>query len=166
MGSSESLNSSVSSSIQQARANSLTKARLMQHNSQQQQQGKQTGQQPSSEYSFASSRTAGGVGVSSSTHDDGVSSNNDYYGVFRVGGIQQQQQQDPIHLSRFKSQPTSPLKEDPHGMAFNQGQQQYASLPMPNKPGSAASTTEADIEKLRRELEDEHDKVHFWSKNV
>ena len=161
MGSSESLNSSVSSSIQQARANSLTKARLMQHNSQQQQQGRgQQQQQPSSEYSFASSRTAG---AGNTTADDGgASSSNDYYGVFRVGVNSHQQQQDPIHLSRFKSQPTSPLKEDPHGMKQgsngHQQQQQYASLPMPNK--TSAGQTDADIERLRRELEEEHEKVN------
>ncbi len=204
MGSNESL-TSVSSSIQQARANSLTKARLAMHQqslsprSSLHRARHQPQNNNGSEMSFPSN---------ASTSTTTTANENEYYGVpFRPGSSNFRQQDQPIHLSRFKSHPTSPSRDtlpslpSSHASSFEVAARtahDYSSLPcyrgkettVTGRPsssegarglaasgqahgssGSLASNgggsvyssqeakTDADINKLRRELEEEHEKV-------
>ena len=127
MGSNESLNS-VSSSIQQARANSLTKARLMMHQRSMSpksslKRGQQQQQQLLShdQQSFVSSGSA-------------ASKDTDYYGI-PFNNYHQRGQQQSNGIARFKSQPTSPTKTQ----LVTIGEQPLSSLPpMPLSSGGNA----------------------------
>jgi hypothetical protein len=167
MGSNESLNS-VSSSIQQARANSLTKARLMMH---------QRNVSPRS-----SLKRNNNGGMSERSFGAGTNSETEYY------GIPTQRENSAGVIARFKSSPmqsssTSPTK------SVVAGNKTYASLPYYGNqqvpPAVTASNlslvsnstggiyqqsqlmlqqqhdakTDADINQLKKELLEEHRKV-------
>ncbi|TRY75006.1 hypothetical protein TCAL_09848 [Tigriopus californicus] len=153
MGSNESLNS-VSSSIQQARANSLTKARLMMH---QRSISPRNNVKPNQISNSNFSRTT--------EQEKGFpSQNNEYYGV-------------PFPANngpgRFKSQPTSPSKPQGQGLSLppNYNGSVYSSFKNNtdmehdrfSNPDMSAMTldqrTDYEIQKLRKELSDENDKV-------
>ena len=101
LGSNESLNS-VSSSIQQARANSLTKAHLLMHQQQHQNQELQN-RNPNL---VIKSR---GSDISSTSCTTGNYSDTDYYGIIPY---RKKNDESSTHMmSKFTSQPTSPIKD-------------------------------------------------------
>lgn len=148
MGSNESLNS-VSSSIQQARANSLTKARLMMH------------QRSISPRNTMKPNHATNANFNRPVEQE---KSNEYYGV-------------PFHVNngpgRFKSQPTSPSKSQGQGLSLppEYNGSKYSSFKNTaemeqdncSNPDVSAMTldqrTDYEIQKLRKELSDENEKV-------
>ena len=143
MGSNESLNS-VSSSIQQARANSLTKARLMMH-----QRSIANGVSPSSPRNRQNQVGTAGLGSEHSFSSNATSSRmtndeTDYYGIVPFRAMASNNTES-IGIARFKSHPTSP----PKGHAADSIETAAAK----------EKQTDDDIKKLRKELLDEHEKV-------
>ena len=153
LGSSESLNS-VSSSIQQARANSLTKARLMMH---------QRNVSPRSSLKrnggAMSEHSYGGASTCTTNPDT------EYYGIPVL-----QRENSAGVIARFKSsQATSPTKPQ-HEHFSPMSNKTYAQLPCygnGNRGAAAGSIyqtqqeakTDAEIEQLKKELMEEHRKV-------
>ncbi len=172
-GSSESINthssaatSSVSSAIQQARANSLTKARLAIHDSQNRSRSSQGHHKAPTDVSSSSASRA-----NFETEYYGVPSFRQQQQLHHQQQMLQQQQQQPgvIHLSRFKSQPGSPDK-DP-----SDNNKSYSSLPYQHRTASSSTTQDArgsttsltsssnnddaEMRRLRLELAEEQERV-------
>jgi neuron navigator 2 len=138
LASNESLNS-VSSSIQQARANSLTKARLILHQQQHQRASMTNNGAKISTRSNVSEKSYSSLSTAARTDQE-----TEYYGI--PFGIRNRSSATGSNINNNSSHLTSP----------NKAESTYLSLaPI----GSEESQTDAEIFKLRRELADEHSKV-------
>jgi hypothetical protein len=139
--------------LQQARASSLTKARLMMH-----QRQLHLGQEmPQPQVLMSSAHPMSSANPSEKSFGSSLArAENEYYGV-------------PYRLqpngSRFKSQPTSPLKNVNVADEFSRGNVDLSTHYGFVDRGSNLSLhsqekqTDFEIQKLRRELAEEHDKV-------
>ena len=149
MGSSESL-TSVTSSIQQARANSLTKARLMMH---------QRSLSPRSSLKRGGAMSETSYGGDTST---AAGSDTEYYGIPHL----LQRENSASVIARFKSSPPTgtgvnatqvPSPTKPHGKIYGPGLGLASASPI-YQSGQEART-DAEIAALKSELLDEHRKV-------